>query len=49
MRTDNTATLRCEDGNYCVVFTKKIPFTDFQLQEVPLWFANNTLYLPSEH
>jgi hypothetical protein len=49
VRPDSTATLTCEDGNYNVVFTKEIAFTDFPLDEITLWFANDTIYLPSEH
>jgi hypothetical protein len=46
---DRTATLGCQDGNDRIVYTKAIPFTDFPLDSVTLWFANNTIYLPSEH
>jgi len=49
VRPDRTATLTCDDGNGRVVFTKEIEFTDFQLDTITLWFANNTIYLPSEH
>jgi hypothetical protein len=49
VRPDRTATLTCEDGNGNVVFTKELEYTDFPLDEVTLWFANNTIYLPSEH
>jgi hypothetical protein len=45
----HTATLTCDDGNGEIVFTKAIAFTDFPVAEVTLWFANNTIYLPSEH
>jgi hypothetical protein len=45
---DSTAALTCEDGNYDVVFTKRIPFTDFPPEGITLWFENNTIYLPSE-
>jgi hypothetical protein len=45
----HTATLTCEDGNFKTVFTKPIAYTDFPLPEITLWFANNTIYLPSEH
>jgi hypothetical protein len=45
---DSTATLTCEDGNYNVVFTKPIEFTDFPPEGVTLWLENNTIYLPSE-
>jgi hypothetical protein len=48
-RQDDTAVLTCEDGNYKQVYEKKIPFTDFPLDEITLWFADNTIYLPSEH
>jgi hypothetical protein len=46
---DRTATLVCEDGNDHVVFSKRIPHTDFPLDAITLWFANGTIYLPSEH
>jgi hypothetical protein len=49
VRPDRTATLVCEDGNYKVVFSKEIAFTDFPLETITLWFANNTIYLPGEH
>jgi len=46
---NDSATLVCEDGNYNVVSTKAIPFTDFPHEGVTLWFADNVIYLPSEH
>ena len=49
VNADRTATLSCEDGNNNIVYTKEIPFTDFPANEITLWFANNTIYLPSEH
>ena len=49
VRPDHTATLTCEDGNGSIVFSKEISFTDFPLPAITLWFANNTIYLPSEH
>ena len=49
VNADRTATLICDDGNGNTVFTKAIPFTDFPPDEITLWFANNTIYLPSEH
>ena len=48
VRTDQTATLTCEDGNYNAVYTQEIPFTDFPVPEVVLWFENSTIYVPSE-
>jgi len=49
VKQDDSATLICEDGNDNVVLTKAIPFTDFPKEGVALWFANDVIYLPSEH
>lgn len=49
VHADSTAELACEDGNYNTVFTKLIPFTDFPPPGITLWFANDVIYLPSEH
>jgi hypothetical protein len=46
---DQTATLTCDDGNGNSVYTKKIAYTDFPLDEITLYFTNNVIYLPSEH
>ncbi len=46
---DRTASLVCGDGNDHIVYTQHIEFTDFPINEITLWFANNTIYLPSEH
>jgi hypothetical protein len=46
---DHTATLTCDDGNDRIVFTKPIEYTDFPLPEIALYFANNTILLPSEY
>ena len=43
------ATLVCDDGNGNVLLTEKIPFTDFPLPEIKLWFTDNVLILPSEY
>ncbi len=44
------ATLRCENGNLNVVFTKEFKQTNFPLLNgIDLFFANGVLYLPSEH
>jgi len=45
----STATLACEDGNGRTVFSKAIPYTDFPLPEITLWFANDVILLPSEY
>jgi hypothetical protein len=49
VRDDRSATLVREDGNDNVVYTQPIEFTDFSIPEITLWFANNVIYLPSEH
>ena len=49
VNADHTAALTCEDGDYNVVFTKALEFTDFPIEGITLWFASNTIYLPSEH
>ncbi len=46
---DRTATLTCDDGNGNIVFTKEIEYTDFPLDEITLYFANNVVLLPSEY
>ena len=49
MHPDRSATLTCEDGNRNAVFTKAIPFTDFPLEEITLYFAHGVILLPSEY
>ena len=49
VRADRSATLLCDDGNGNVVYTQEIPFTDFPLDEVRLYFANSVIHLPSEY
>ena len=46
---DNTAKLTCEDGNGNAVYSKRIPFTDFPLDEISFYFCDNTILLPSEY
>jgi len=41
--------LTCDDGNGNIVFSKRIPFTDFPLSEITLYYVNNTILLPSEY
>ena len=49
VQADRSATLTCDDGNGNVVFSKKIEYTDFPLDEITLYFANNVIHLPSEY
>jgi hypothetical protein len=46
---DRSATVLCEDGNDIVVYSQPIPFTDFPLEKITLYFANNVIHLPSEY
>jgi len=46
---DQSAELVCEDGNCTVIYRKAIPFTDFPLPEIKLYFTDNVILLPSEY
>lgn len=46
---DATATLACEDGNGNSVWSKPIPFTDFPVKEITLYYCNDVIHLPSEY
>jgi hypothetical protein len=49
VRSDNSATITVEDGNYNLLWTHTIGFTDFPIPGITFWFSNNVIYLPSEH
>jgi hypothetical protein len=49
VREDRSASLICTDGDDQDLYVQVIPWTDFPLDTVTLWFADGTLYLPSEH
>ena len=49
VNADPTATLTCDDGNDNTVYTQHIAFTDFPLDEIKLYFTDNTILLPSEY
>jgi hypothetical protein len=49
VNADHSAKVEITDGNYKILATQEIEFTDFPLSEITLWFTNNVLYLPSEH
>ena len=49
VRADRSANLVCTDGDEGQLYAQHVPWTDFPLETVTLWFANRTLYLPSEH
>lgn len=42
------AVLKCGDGNGNAVYSKAIPFTDFPLQTIDLYFENDVICLPAE-
>ena len=46
---DQSATLTCDDGNGTTIYTQQIPFTDFALEEITLYFTDNVILLPSEY
>jgi hypothetical protein len=49
VNADKSASINIEDGNYNIVASQDIEYTDFPLSEIEIWFCNNTCYLPSEH
>jgi hypothetical protein len=49
VKDNRMAKLTCEDGNGNAVYAKPIPFTDFPLDEISLYFCNSTILLPSEY
>ncbi len=49
VHADQSATLTCDDGNGNIVYTKKIPYTDFSLKEIKFYFTDNVILPPSEY
>ena len=49
VRDGRTASLVCGDGNDNIVYTQHIEYTDFPIDEITLYFANNVIHLPSEY
>ena len=49
VRADKTASLIFDDGNGDVVFSKEVPYTDFPLETITFYFANDVIHLPSEY
>ena len=43
------AILSAEDGNYNQIFSHEIPWTDFPMDKIDLWFEQGVLILSSEH
>jgi hypothetical protein len=46
---DKSATLACDDGNGRIVYSQTIPYTDFPLDEITLYFADDIILLPGEY
>jgi len=51
VNADKTAKLVCRDGGDGTpdLFVKNIEWTDFPLDEISIWFIDNTILLPSEY
>ena len=45
---DHSALLVCSDREDNVVFKKSIPYTDFPLSDISIYYTNNVIFLPSE-
>jgi uncharacterized protein DUF6876 len=43
LHPDQTATLACDDSIGEIDFSSRIEFTDFPLEEISLYFTNNTI------
>lgn len=46
---DNSAEVKCTNGNDLVLKYQSIPFTDFQPTSATIWVENGVALLPSEH
>jgi hypothetical protein len=49
VKPDGTGVITVQDGNYNVLLTKALDYTDFPAPEIILWFSNYVIYLPAEH
>jgi hypothetical protein len=49
VKPDHAATLTCDDGNGQAVDSKAIPYTDFPLPEIALYFTDGVILLPGEY
>lgn len=45
----NRFTLRCEDGNYKLLWKKEYSFSDFKPDQINFYLEYGVLLLPSEH
>jgi hypothetical protein len=49
VREDRSGTVTCDDGNGKEVYRQEIPYTDFPLPEITLYFTDNVIMLPGEY
>ena len=49
VKPDRSGRLVCEDGEGRRVFSKRVPFTDFPLDHITLYFTGGVILLPSEY
>ena len=47
--SERSATLACQNGKLNPIWQKSIPFTDFPLTEILMYFTDNVLLLPGEY
>ena len=48
-KKDDTAIVRCTDGNENELYVQKIGYTDFPLEEIVLYCTNGIVLLPGEY
>jgi hypothetical protein len=49
VQPDNSATITVEDGNFNLLLTRRIAYTDFPGEGIVLWYSAGVIYLPVEH
>jgi hypothetical protein len=46
---NHSAVLECIGKDDAILYTKRVPYTDFPLSEFTVYYCNNTIMLPSEY
>jgi hypothetical protein len=46
---DRSALLTADDGNDNIIYREEIAYSDFPLDDIKLYYSNNTILLPSEY
>lgn len=49
VRAHHSGQLTCDDGNGNILLSKRIPFTDFPLEEIAIYLTDNVIMLTSEY